>query len=617
MRFFFILGLLCTKRPAARSDHTRDLSRRSRRSTLVLLEQLEDRLSPATVNWVGNGDGLSWGDPQNWSTGALPAVADDVVINTAPDVVIIHDSGTDTIDSLQSQNALLISGGSLTIAANSAINNDLILSGTLTANANLDLVNLTQTDGELSGSGTITISGQWTFSGGLQSGTGRTVLNGTATLTGGFLTTVTDRVVNNNGTATIPDDEGLTLSGDAVWNNLAGSNFFLQGNADIGNSFASTNARFNNAGTVEQTGATGASSIDVPLVNTGTVEIPEGAMTLAPGSQHNGTVDLGAGATLTLSQWTGTGTFNLAAGSRLNTSDTSTLQRGGTINLATGSLLVTGDSLTVAAGATISGATGDVRVPTFGNLMVDGTVNVRSLTVADSSVAVTGAVTVQNLTQYGTVTGTGNVTINGQWIWTRGEMSGTGHTILHGTATLRGGFFSTLIDRTVDSTGTVTVPAGDGITWSGDAVWNNQAGSTFVLQSNARLDNFLATANASFNNAGVLEKRGSGTATIGITMVNSGELKLTNRASGVLRIDADYTQTSTGKLTIVIGGPNPSHDFAQLQVTGLATLAGMLNVSFVNGEPPGGHRVLTYGSQSGQFDTSTFPETYDATGVLV
>ena len=569
------------------------------------------------VSWVGNGDGLSWGDPQNWSTGALPAAADDVVISTAPDVLVIHDSGTDAINSLQSQNGLLISGGSLTIAANSTINNDLTLSGTLTANAGLALVNLTQTDGVLNGSGTVTISGQWTFSGGLESGLGHTVLNGTATFSGGYFTTFTDRMVDNHGTATIPADDGITLSGDAVWNNLAGSNFFLQGSADIGNSFASANARFNNAGTVQQAGATGASSIDVPLINTGMLEIPEGAMTLAPGSQNNGTADLAAGTTLTLSQWTGTGTFNLAAGSRLNTSETSTLQPGGMINLATNSLLVIVDSFTVAAGATISGAAGDVRLPAFGNLTVDGTVNAGSLTVVDGTVAVTGAVTVQNLTQSGTVTGTGNVTINGQWTWTRGEMSGTGHTILHGTATLRGGFLSTLIDRTVDSTGTVTVPAGAGITWSGDTVWNNQTGSTFVLQSNARLDNFLATANASFNNAGVLEKRGSGTATIGIKVVNSGELKLTNRASGVLRIDADYTQTSTGTLTIVISGPNPGHDFAQLQVTGFATLAGMLNVSFLNGEPPGGHRILTYGSQMGQFNTSTFPATYDPTGVLV
>jgi filamentous hemagglutinin len=582
------------------------------------LEYLEDRLSPATVNWVGNGDGLSWGDPQNWSGGALPAAADDVVINTAPpDVVVIHDSGTDTIHSLQSQNGVLLSGGSLTIAAGSAINNTLTLSGTLTANANLDLTNLMQTDGELNGSGTVTISGQWTFGGGLESGLGHTVLNGAATLSGGYFTTFTDRTVDNHGTATIPADDGITLSGAAVWNNLAGSNFFLQGSADVGNPFASGNVQFNNGGTLKQTGGTGASSIDVPLINTGTVEVPEGALTLAAGSQNNGIVKLAAGTTLSLSQWTGTGMFNLAAGSRLNISDVSTLQAGGTINLAADSLVMVGDSFTVASGATITGAAGDLRVSTFGNLTVAGSVTARNLTVAGGTVTVTGAVTVQNLTQNGTVTGTGNVTINGQWTWTRGEMSGTGHTILHGTATLRGGFYSTLIDRTVDSTAAVTVPAGEGITWSGDAVWNNQAGASFVLQDNARVDNFLATTNAAFNNAGVLEKVGSGTATIAIKVVNSGEVKLTNRATGALRIDADCTQTTAGRLTFVVGGPNPGHDFARLQITGVATLAGTLNVSFINGEPPGGHRILTYGSQNGRFDTSTFPETYDATGVLV
>src|SRR5262249_16812060 len=139
-----------------------------------------------------------------------------------------------SIHTLQSQNGLLLSGGSLTIADVSSINNTLILgAATLTAMGNLTLVDLFQSDGELNGAGTVTISRQWSLSGGDESGSGRTVLTGSATLTGGFFTTFTDRAVDNRGTATIPTDEGVTLSGDAAWNNLAGSNFFLQGNARV------------------------------------------------------------------------------------------------------------------------------------------------------------------------------------------------------------------------------------------------------------------------------------------------------------------------------------------------------------------------------------------------
>src|SRR5262249_15404127 len=156
--------IIMLSRPQKRIYQSNGGVRRARR---LCLEPLEDRLAPAMASWVGNGDGLTWGDPQNWSGNALPTAADDVIINTSADDVIIHDSGTDSIHSLQSQNGLLLSGGSLTIADVSSINNTLTLSAaTLTTMGNLILVDLLQSDGELNGAGTVTISRQWSFSGG-------------------------------------------------------------------------------------------------------------------------------------------------------------------------------------------------------------------------------------------------------------------------------------------------------------------------------------------------------------------------------------------------------------------------------------------------------------------
>src|SRR5215470_85822 len=73
------------------------------RRSRLWLESLEDRVTPSTVNWTGNGDGINWSDPHNWDVGRLPGSADDVTINSPP-AIIIHGSGTDTIHSFKTEN---------------------------------------------------------------------------------------------------------------------------------------------------------------------------------------------------------------------------------------------------------------------------------------------------------------------------------------------------------------------------------------------------------------------------------------------------------------------------------------------------------------------------------
>src|SRR5579883_411558 len=98
-----------------------------RRRCVLRVEPLETRWAPAVVSWTGAGDGVNWGDPHNWSTGMLPGLNDNVFINTDPGTTIQYTGGTNSIQTLQSQNALNITGGSLTIAASSAVNNTLFL----------------------------------------------------------------------------------------------------------------------------------------------------------------------------------------------------------------------------------------------------------------------------------------------------------------------------------------------------------------------------------------------------------------------------------------------------------------------------------------------------------
>src|SRR5436305_1864403 len=65
------------------------------------LEALEQRLVPALVTWNGQGDHTSWNDPHNWSGGALPGPADDVVINPTPAGTVEFTQGAMTVNTLR------------------------------------------------------------------------------------------------------------------------------------------------------------------------------------------------------------------------------------------------------------------------------------------------------------------------------------------------------------------------------------------------------------------------------------------------------------------------------------------------------------------------------------
>jgi hypothetical protein len=528
----------------------------------VRVEVLENRLAPA-VFWTGAGDGVNWTDARNWNTGSLPTAADDVVIATDPSITIQHafPAGNDSIHSLQSQNALNISSGSLTIADASEIDNTLTLSNalvTVTVNGDLNVQDLVQTSGNFTGTGNVEISDQWVWSSGNVSGTGHIVLDSTAqgTLSGGFFSMLIGRTVDNWGSATAVDG-GFDFQGNAVWNNRSGSAFVLQDGAALGNFFAGTTAQFNNHGVLAlEDGPGTSSSIGIPLVNAGEVDVDVGTLTLSGGGSSRGS-------------------FHLEDGTVLNIASNYTLNA-----------------------RTIVSGPGTVQVTIFDTLQIAGNLHVPNLTVSGGTVTTNGNLTLDTLTENGgTVGGPGTLTINGQWTWTNGNMTGPGRTVLNGAGTLSGGFFSMLMGRTVDNRGNVTTMDG-GFDFEGDAVWNNRFGSTFVLQDAASLGNFFAGPGAAFNNAGLLDKEGSGTSTIDIPLNNTGTLYI--NSSSVLRVNRPFTQGPFGSLQIELGGSDAGSGFGQLAVTGQATLDGNLTVILVNDFTPSqGDRfsILTFGSR--------------------
>src|ERR1043165_7069983 len=86
-------------------------------------EPLERRGLMAAVNWTGGGDGVTWTDARNWSSNpVLPGAADDVVISLpAANPTISLSSGTQSIHSLLSDEAMNLTGGTLSVAAASQI----------------------------------------------------------------------------------------------------------------------------------------------------------------------------------------------------------------------------------------------------------------------------------------------------------------------------------------------------------------------------------------------------------------------------------------------------------------------------------------------------------------
>jgi hypothetical protein len=271
-------------------------------------------------------------------------------------------------------------------------------------------------------------------------------------------------------------------------------------------------------------------------------------------------------------------------------------------NWSSGVLPGAADDVTIQAAPDVS-----VRFSVFGSTTVNtvqssnplvmdlGSLNLTSASAIDSTLTLSGALAtftidgnldLQSLIQTnGTFTGAGNVTIHDQWTWTSGSMAGTGHTVLDSTsqATLCGGFFSMLVDRTVESWGTATV-VNDGFDFRGDAAWNNRPGSLFTLQDGASLGNFFASPTSRFNNHGLLDvEDGSNTSTIGIPLHNAGDVDLESgtlnlsgggaargtfhlAASTVLSIGSDYTinrqasVSGAGTLQVTI--------FHTLQITG-------------------------------------------------
>ena len=119
--------------------------------------------APVHIHLGWRGGDFSWQNPLNWSNDTLPSIASDVVIDVIGDVTITHSNSSTSIHNLTSQKAIVLSGGSLTVAAGVTVNNTFTVSG-----------------------GTLSVGGDWNVAGKFEQTAGSTVLTGGSLLAGGL-----------------------------------------------------------------------------------------------------------------------------------------------------------------------------------------------------------------------------------------------------------------------------------------------------------------------------------------------------------------------------------------------------------------------------------------------
>ena len=254
---------------------------------------------------------------------------------------------------------------------------------------------LTQSAGTLTGTGTVTVSGQTTWTGGTMSGTGSTVADGGLAITvpSTNALNLTNRTLSNAAAATLSGSFFLEVGNNAVIDNLGSGTFDVQDAAGIRTGvFISGPATFLNQGILtKSTGAGTTTIINTGLNNDGTLSVLAGTLDLNGGGTDTGPDSFSVAAAATLG-FDG-GTHNLDASSSVSGAGTIEFGGNGTTNFAAGA-----------------------------------TYNVSGITTVDGGTAnFSGAATTATLTQSsGTLTGTGTVTVSGQTTWTGGRCRARG-----------------------------------------------------------------------------------------------------------------------------------------------------------------------------------------------
>lgn len=526
----------------------------------------------ATVSWNVDTDGF-WDVGTNWSTGMPPQNGDDVVINRASaNVTVTLRTGTTNANTLMSTEHLVINGGTLNLAAASTA------------------TTLTISSGTLGGTGNLTISGLFTWGGGIMTGTGATNANGDIAMSGNTISLRAGRTLNNAGTATWTGTGGISNDANATFNNLSGATLAINTIADF---FSGT---LNNAGTITKTsgGGDGVTRISATLNNSNTVTVTSGALELDDGGAQTGTFTIAPGAMLEFGGGTHTVTTpaSISGGGTMDFAGGTSNFNGGTYNI-TGSTTCSSGTHTFAAAATVS------NIGTL--VMTGGTLNF------SSGEMITTSSFAQN---FGTLGGSDTLTITGVMAWEAGTIGGQGVINANGgIQIINSGTLALRDSRVLNNAGVATWTGAGSISADPGATFNNLMTATLNIQS---AGDFFGGV---LNNAGTITKTsggGDGISRFSAVVNNSGSIMVN---SGALELENGGAQTGTFTVadgaTLEFGGG--THTFTAGGVSG----AGRVHFAAGTTNFNGGTYNIT-GITESSFGTHTFnaASTVTAVGML-
>jgi hypothetical protein len=608
-----------------------------------------------TITWTGPSTG-NWNTASNWSGGVVPGPYDDVIINAGVTVTIDYAINPSvTVNSLTASGNLWLQGDTddespVTFSVSSAST----VSGTITLQmAHID------------GTGNLTVSGAMNWNDGTIGGTGALTIasGGSLTLgTGGIQSNrrigkFLSRPLSNSGTVIWGNSATLNPTGTIV--NQSGGVFDLRANA------SGAASSFTNHGILRRSVTAGVFTLSSPLTNNGTIDIQLGTLTLGSIASNSGTTTIASGAILSFTA--GTSTFS--SGATVSGAGTLSLT-GGTIAFpATGSSVTT--NVTV-AGATVTfgdGYNATTTTVSSGTATFNGTGGTGTFLQSGGTIAGTGNLTVSGTGTWsaGTQSGTGTTTVAaGKTLTISGFVSlnrpfsnsgtvtmGTSSSIAFGAAAATtnqsSGIFSLAgtIGFTSSSgtppiftnagtlqklaaTGTTTFPVNISIVNTGTLLV--QAGTVAATKNvdNQSTVNISSGSALSVNGAAYTQSTGTTSvsgvlasnqtiALTGGTLNGTGTVQaaLSNAATvapgigstpGTLIVTGNYTQTSSGTLSVQVNGTAAGTEYSRLAVSGTSstvTLAGTLALN-LNYAAALGHTYQVIDKQSTGAISGTF-----------
>jgi len=445
------------------------------------------------------------------------------------------------------------------------------------------------TGGVFHSSSDITLNHPINWLGGHISGSGNLLTGSSLNISGSDLKILDGKTLLNQHVATWSGAGNIHLQNDAVFQNQPGGTFEIQNDA-IMDILYTTGGNFNNLGTITKNTGNGATKIDLPFTNSGTVNAGSGVLLLARGGAlPSGFLNITPGGWIAFFG----GVYDLGPALAVNGSGNIALL-GGVLNF-------------------------------------DGIWNFN------------GALEISD----GVFNSGGNLTLFGPLNWSGGAIAGIDSIITGNPVNISGDNLKTLDGKILVNRGTATWSGLGSLQLTNAAGIHNDSSGYFNIQNDEAM---LGSAQEIFTNFGTVAKSGGADTTNlalqlendGVIAIHSGTLKFTgalnNNVSGIisgnstldvvsaaftnsgtvspgaspgfLTVNGNYSQDSLAVLDIEIGGLTTGSEYDRLAVTNDAQLDGTLNLTFANFFLPAtgdSFEVLTYNSLSDTFAAVNMP----------